>query len=41
MGAIDAMDSSAAEAEMEAALKEYDLIAADLGIFPKMCQIFG
>ncbi|GFS32318.1 phosphoinositide phosphatase family protein [Actinidia rufa] len=41
MGAIDAMDSSAAEAEMEAALKEYDLIAADLGIFPKTCQIFG
>ncbi|GFZ12303.1 phosphoinositide phosphatase family protein [Actinidia rufa] len=41
MGAIDAMDSSAVEAEMEAALKEYDQIGADLGIFPKTCQIFG
>ncbi|XP_057474155.1 phosphatidylinositol-3-phosphatase SAC1-like [Actinidia eriantha] len=41
MAAIDAMDSSAVEAEMEAALKECDQIGADLGIFPKACQIFG
>ncbi|KAI8531088.1 hypothetical protein RHMOL_Rhmol11G0110500 [Rhododendron molle] len=42
MGTVDGMDDAAAvEAEMEAALKEYDLIGADLGIVPKACQIFG
>ncbi|KAF7127863.1 hypothetical protein RHSIM_Rhsim11G0054800 [Rhododendron simsii] len=41
MGTVDGMDDAAVEAEMEAALKEYNLIGADLGIVPKACQIFG
>ncbi|KAE9446385.1 hypothetical protein C3L33_21717, partial [Rhododendron williamsianum] len=41
MGTVDGMDDAAVEAEMEAALKQYDLIGADLGIVPKACQIFG
>lgn len=41
MGTVDGMDAAAVEAEMEEALKEYDLIGADLGIVPKSCQIFG
>ncbi|KAL2538901.1 Phosphoinositide phosphatase SAC1 [Forsythia ovata] len=35
---VDYMDDSAAEAEMEAAFKEYDRIGSDLGIFPKSCK---
>ncbi|XP_022875965.1 phosphoinositide phosphatase SAC1 isoform X1 [Olea europaea var. sylvestris] len=35
---VDCMDDSAAEAEMEAAFKEYDRIGSDLGIFPKSCK---
>lgn len=41
MGTVDGMDAATVEAEMEEALKEYDLIGADLGIVPKSCQIFG
>lgn len=35
---VDCIDDSAAEAEMEAAFKEYDRIGSDLGIFPKSCK---
>ncbi|KAI3464346.1 hypothetical protein Pfo_021009 [Paulownia fortunei] len=35
---VDCMDDTAIEAEMEAALKEYDRVSADLGIFPKSCS---
>ncbi|CAK9178094.1 unnamed protein product [Ilex paraguariensis] len=38
MGTIDCMDDAAVEAEMEASLKEYDQIGADLGIVPKSCK---
>ncbi|OIT35684.1 PREDICTED: phosphoinositide phosphatase SAC1 [Nicotiana attenuata] len=37
-GSVDAMDDAAIEAEMESALKAYDQIGADLGIFPKSCK---
>ncbi|CAL5417230.1 unnamed protein product [Camellia sinensis] len=41
MGTIDGSmdDGTAVAAEMEAALKEYDLIGSDLGIVPKTCKI--
>lgn len=41
MGTIDGSmdDDTAVAAEMEAALKEYDLIGSDLGIVPKTCKI--
>ncbi|KAL7208941.1 hypothetical protein ACSBR1_030643 [Camellia fascicularis] len=41
MGTIDGGmdDDTAVAAEMEAALKEYDLIGSDLGIVPKTCKI--
>lgn len=41
MGMIDCMDDAAMEAEMETALKEYEQIGADLGIFPKTCKAFA
>ncbi|KAM3305969.1 phosphatidylinositol-3-phosphatase SAC1 isoform X1 [Capsicum chacoense] len=34
-GSVDAMDDAAIEAEMESAVKAYDQIGTDLGIFPK------
>ncbi|MCD7447475.1 hypothetical protein HAX54_030341 [Datura stramonium] len=37
-GSVDAMDDAAIETEMESALKAYDQIGADLGIFPKSCK---
>uniref|UniRef100_A0A2P2KSW8 Phosphoinositide phosphatase SAC1 n=2 Tax=Rhizophora mucronata TaxID=61149 RepID=A0A2P2KSW8_RHIMU len=38
---IDVVDDIAVEAEMEAALKEYDQIGADLGILPMSCKAFA
>ncbi|XP_042491658.1 phosphatidylinositol-3-phosphatase SAC1 isoform X1 [Macadamia integrifolia] len=38
MGSVDSADDAAVEAEMEAALKEYDQIGADLGIVPSTCK---
>ncbi|KAK2978546.1 hypothetical protein RJ640_009505 [Escallonia rubra] len=38
LGMTDGMDDAAVEAEMEAALKEYDQIGADLGIVPTSCK---
>nr|DAD35789.1 TPA_asm: hypothetical protein HUJ06_006429 [Nelumbo nucifera] len=38
MNGIDGADDAAIEAEMEAALKEYNQIGADLGIFPTTCK---
>ncbi|KAL6965188.1 hypothetical protein U1Q18_036243 [Sarracenia purpurea var. burkii] len=38
-GMIDGTNDAAVEAEMEAALKEYGLIGANLGIFPKTCKL--
>ncbi|XP_050205895.1 LOW QUALITY PROTEIN: phosphatidylinositol-3-phosphatase SAC1 [Mercurialis annua] len=38
MNTIDVVDDAAIEAEMEAALKEYELIGADLGITPISCK---
>lgn len=32
------MDDTTTEAEMEAALNEYDRVTGDLGIFPKSCS---
>ncbi|XVF30074.1 hypothetical protein REPUB_Repub16aG0025500 [Reevesia pubescens] len=40
MNTIDLVDDPAVEAEMAAALNEYDLIGADLGIFPVSCKSF-
>ncbi|KAK9271414.1 hypothetical protein L1049_027004 [Liquidambar formosana] len=40
MGTNDGMDDAGIEAEMEAALKEYDQIGADLGIIPT-CKSFA
>ena len=34
-GTVDSVDDANVESEMEAALKEYELIGADLGICPK------
>lgn len=39
MGTVDVSDD-AVEAEMRAALKEYDQIGADLGIIPSSCKSF-
>ncbi|KAG2691271.1 hypothetical protein I3760_08G002000 [Carya illinoinensis] len=39
MGTVDIVDD-AVEAEMRAALKEYDQIGADLGIIPSSCKSF-
>ena len=36
-GTMGIMDDTAAEAEMEAAFKEYEQIGADLGIIPSSC----
>ena len=41
MNAIDVLDDSAVEAEMEAALMDYDRIGADLGIVPMSCKSFA
>lgn len=38
MGSIESFDDASVEAEMEAALEEYDLIGADLGIVPESCK---
>lgn len=38
MGTLDVEGNSAVEAEMKAALEEYDLIGADLGVVPKTCK---
>ncbi|KAK3003950.1 hypothetical protein RJ639_019226 [Escallonia herrerae] len=38
LGMTDGMDDAAVDAEMEAALKEYDQIGADLGIVPTSCK---
>ncbi|KAL6525246.1 Phosphoinositide phosphatase sac1 [Orobanche minor] len=35
---VDRMDDTVIESEMEAALKAYDQVGADLGIFPKSCS---
>lgn len=40
MNTIDVVDDASVEAEMAEALKEYDLIGADLGIFPVSCKSF-
>ncbi|XVF63323.1 hypothetical protein PTKIN_Ptkin09bG0078700 [Pterospermum kingtungense] len=40
MNTIDLVDDAAVEAEMATALKEYDLIGGDLGIFPVSCKSF-
>lgn len=39
MGTVDILDD-AVEAEMRAALTEYDQIGADLGIIPSSCKSF-
>lgn len=41
MDTIDIMDDVTAEEEMEAALKEYDQIGADLGISPLSGKFFS
>ncbi|XP_011003983.1 PREDICTED: phosphoinositide phosphatase SAC1-like isoform X1 [Populus euphratica] len=41
MNAIDVLDDSAVEAEMEDALMDYDRIGADLGIVPMSCKSFA
>lgn len=41
MNIIDVVDDAAVEAEMEAALKEYHQIGADLGIIPMSCKSFA
>ncbi|KAL3845648.1 hypothetical protein ACJIZ3_003051 [Penstemon smallii] len=35
---VDCTDDTAVEAEMEAAVREYDRVGEDLGIFPKSCK---
>ncbi|KAE8716390.1 putative U3 small nucleolar RNA-associated protein 7-like [Hibiscus syriacus] len=40
MNTIDVVDDASVEAEMAEALREYDLIGADLGIFPVSCKSF-
>ncbi|CAI9106303.1 OLC1v1005431C2 [Oldenlandia corymbosa var. corymbosa] len=37
-GKVETMDDAAAETEMEAALKEYEQVGADLGIIPNSCK---
>lgn len=41
MGMIHGSDDAAIEAEMEAALNEYDQIGGDLGIIPTSCKSFA
>lgn len=41
MNRIDVVDSDVVEAEMEAALREYDQIGSDLGIIPTSCKLFA
>lgn len=41
MNMIDIVDDASVEAEMTAALKEYDQVGADLGIIPMSCKSFG
>ncbi|PON85051.1 SAC domain containing protein [Trema orientale] len=41
MDTIDIVDDATTEEEMEAALKEYDQIGADLGISPLSCKSFA
>lgn len=41
MNTIDVVDDNAIEKEMEASLKEYDHIGADLGIMPTSCKLFA
>lgn len=41
MDTIEAIDEGNAEEEMEAALKEYDQIGADLGLTPLSCRSFA
>ncbi|KAJ6693649.1 hypothetical protein OIU85_004429 [Salix viminalis] len=41
MNTIDVVDDSDVEAEMEAALKDYERIGADLGILPMSCKSFA
>ncbi|KAJ4966160.1 hypothetical protein NE237_018009 [Protea cynaroides] len=41
MGSVGNADDAAVEAEMEAALKEYDQIGADLGIVPTTCKFLA
>ncbi|KAM7277895.1 hypothetical protein ACFE04_005029 [Oxalis oulophora] len=41
MNTIEVVDDAAIEAEMEAALKEYDQIGADLGMFTSSCKSFA
>ncbi|XP_044510488.1 phosphatidylinositol-3-phosphatase SAC1 isoform X3 [Mangifera indica] len=40
MNRIDVVNSDVVEAEMEAALREYDQIGSDLGIIPTSCKLF-
>ncbi|KAM3759471.1 hypothetical protein ACB098_01G122700 [Castanea mollissima] len=40
LGSFDIVDDNAVEAEMAAALKEYDQIGADLGVIPSTCKYF-
>uniref|UniRef100_A0A5B7BQR1 Putative phosphoinositide phosphatase SAC1 n=1 Tax=Davidia involucrata TaxID=16924 RepID=A0A5B7BQR1_DAVIN len=41
MGTVNGVDDTVVEAEMEAALKEYDQIGADLGIVPRTCKFMA
>ncbi|KAJ4966904.1 hypothetical protein NE237_018753 [Protea cynaroides] len=41
MGSVAIADDAVVEAEMEAALKEYDQIGADLGIVPTTCKFLA
>ena len=41
MDPIDIVDDITTEEDMEAALKEYDQIGADLGISPLSCKSFA
>lgn len=41
MDTIDIVDDATTEEEMEAALKEYEQIGADLGISPLSCRSFA
>ncbi|KAI4313394.1 hypothetical protein L6164_026380 [Bauhinia variegata] len=41
MDSFDIVDDPAVAAEMEAALKEYDQVGADLGIIPESCKFFA
>ncbi|GLT64543.1 hypothetical protein SLA2020_370290 [Shorea laevis] len=41
MNMVDVLEDAAVEAEMTAALKEYEQIGADLGIIPMSCKSFG